>query len=383
MPIEFPGSSGPTIGVEIELQTIDPRTKALVPLAPKILELNLDPDHIKKELLQSNIELNTPVCEGVEQVEEELLKRLTLLFEVGKEKGVSFISAGTHPFSHWQTQSVTQDERYQAQLERIRWSGYRLSTFGLHVHVGVGSGEKAVAFMNVMTSYLPHLLALSASSPFWNGIDTGLASVRSKVFESLPGGGIPYRQRNWASFQSLLKTFIKSRTISSIQEIWWDVRPHTKYGTLEIRICDSMSSMWELLAVVALIQSLVVWMELLYDRGIFLDLPRHWVISENKWRAARWGLESRLITDDKGSQLHIATVLEELMDDLAAVAQKLGCLDYLLRIQEILRNGGSVVRQRRVYEEKDRKGEAVACFLEQELIHSIGDGKKAVPPRPQ
>lgn len=379
MTIQFPGQSHPTLGVEIELQTIDLKTKELIPGAPKILALNLDPQHFKKELLQSNIEVNTPVCHHVKEVEEELASRLKTLIEVGRDEGIGFISAGTHPFSYWKSQPVTPDPRYFEQLERIRWSGYRLSTFGLHVHVGVESGEKAIAFMNVMSSYLPHLLALSASSPFWDGVDTSLASVRSKVFESLPGGGIPYRQRNWSSFQALLKAFMKGGSIQSIQEIWWDIRPHLKYGTLEVRVCDAMSSIWELMGVVALIQALVVWMDILYERGIFLDLPRHWVISENKWRSARWGMDCRLITDNKGSQLHIRTVLEDLLEELEGVSKMLGTYDYLCRIEEILRNWGSAYRQRRIYE-KNKSGQEVAAFLERELYESLGDGKRTCPP---
>lgn len=378
--IEFPGHNYPTLGVEIELQTIDPITKALIPGAPRILDLNLDEVHIKKELLKSNIEVNTPVCQTVAEVEKHLLDKLQLLLQAGQEREVSFISAGTHPFSHWKSQEVSEDERYREQLERLRWSGKRLSTFGLHVHVAVESGEKSIAFMNALTSYLPHFLALSASSPFWNGFDTGLASIRSKVFESLPGGGIPYRQRNWASFQSMLNVFMKSGTIQSIQEVWWDIRPHIKYGTIEVRVCDAMPSIWELLGVVAFIQSLVGWCDDLYERGIFLDLPRHWVIEENKWRAARWGLNCRLITDDKGSQLHIRTILEELIEELIPVARRLDCMDYLLRINEILKTRGSVFRQRQNFQTHGENFQSAAAYLEAELINSVGDGVTTKPP---
>ncbi|RME04721.1 MAG: glutamate--cysteine ligase [Planctomycetota bacterium] len=379
MAIEFPSNPYPSVGVEIELQTIDPHSKALIQGAPRILRLGLEPEHIKKELLQSNLEVSTSPCQNVQEVENELIQRLYRLIEAAREENISFISAGTHPFSNWKSQAVTEDPRYRVQLERIRWSGYRLSTFGVHIHIGVESGEKAIAFMNAMSSYLPHFLALSASSPFWNGFDTGLASVRSKVFESLPGGGTPYRRRNWADFQNMIKVFIKSGTIESVQEIWWDIRPHIKYGTLEIRVCDAMSSMWELMGVVALYQCLVKWMDMLYDRGEFLDLPRHWVIEENKWRAARWGTDCRLITDNKGSQLHIRTVLEQLLEQLEPVAEKLNCLPYLLRIEEILQSKGSATRQRHFYHAHQKNLKKTATFLEEEFLHSISPNGKSLP----
>ena len=249
MKITFNGSPGPTLGVELELQIIDPETKNLVSGAGEIIERSRDEQHVKPELIQSTIELNTDICQNVADVRRELSERIARLLAVCDDLGYEVACAGTHPFAAWSQQQVTPKDRYQMLMDRCQWPARRLMIFGLHVHVGVENGEKAIAVFDSLSTYLPHLLALSASSPFFDSHDTGLASCRAKIFESLPTAGLPYRLLNWAEFQRLMITLVNSKTIETIREIWWDVRPHPDFGTVEIRMCDGFrhwtrSSRW-------------------------------------------------------------------------------------------------------------------------------------------
>jgi carboxylate-amine ligase len=349
--ITFNGSPGPTLGVELELQLLDPETKNLVSGAPRILERSSDQDHVKPELIESTIELNTDVCPDVATVRRDLNQRLKRLLALCDELGYEVASAGTHPFAEWSEQRVTANERYTMLVDRCQWPARRLMIFGLHVHVGVENGEKAIAVFNALSTYLPHLLALSASSPFFNGLDTGLTSCRVKLFESLPTAGLPYRLLNWGEFQRLMTTLVNARAIESIREVWWDVRPHPQFGTVEVRICDGLPTLDEVIAVTALVQALVVWLGDQYDEGMYLPLHRHWIVRENKWRAARWATGAEIIVDEEGRLERLDESLAALVETLAPVAKRLGSHDELRRIDEMLRIGPSYRRQRRLYEE--------------------------------
>ena len=351
MKIIFNGSPGPTLGAELELQIIDPETKNLVSGAPRIIERSQDQMHVKPELIQSTVELNTDVCENVAEVRRELSERIRRLLAVCDELGYEVASAGTHPFAEWSEQQVTPKERYEMLMDRCQWPARRLMIFGLHVHVGVQSGEKAVAVFNSLSGYLPHLLALSASSPFFDTLDTGLASCRVKIFESLPTAGLPYRLLNWAEFQRLMLTLVNSKTIETIREIWWDVRPHPDFGTVEVRICDGLPTLDEVIAMTALIQSLVVWLGDKYDEGTYLPLQRYWIVRENKWRAARWSTEAEIIVDEDGRLEPLSESIERLVEQVTPVAQRLGCAKELAGVRTMLKNGPSYRRQRRLYEE--------------------------------
>ena len=351
MRISFNGSPGPTLGVELELQILDRETKNLVSGAPDILARFRGDDHIKPELIQSTIEINTDICRTVADVRRDLRQRISDVLRVCDDLGYELACAGTHPFAEWSEQTVTQSERYEMLMQRCQWPARRLMIFGLHVHVGVENGEKAIAVFNALSTYLPHLLALSASSPFFNGLDSGLASCRVKVFESLPTAGLPYRLLNWAEFQRLMITLVNSKTIETIREIWWDVRPHPDFGTVEVRICDGVPTLDEVLALTALIQALVVWLGDQYDEGAYVALPRYWIVRENKWRAARFATEAEVIIGDDGRLLKLSEWIEALVADVEPVARRLGCAAELAGISGLLANGPSYVRQRREYAE--------------------------------
>ena len=351
MKIAFNGSPGPTLGVEVELQLLDPETRNLVSAAPRIIERLAGDAHIKPELIESTIELNTGVCRDVAEVRRDLQQRIGKLLAVCDELGYEVASAGTHPFAEWSEQRVTSKERYRTLVERCQWPARRLMIFGLHVHVGIESGEKAIAVFNSLTTYLPHLLALSASSPFFNSLDTGLKSCRVKVFESLPTAGLPYRLLNWGEFQRLMTTLVNAKAIESIREVWWDVRPHPEFGTVEVRICDGLPTLDDVVAMTAMIQALVVWLGDEYDEGNYLPLQRYWIVRENKWRAARWALDADLIVDEEGRLQRLGDAVEALLDVLDPVAARLGSRAELGRVGTIMRSEPSYQRQRRLYEE--------------------------------
>ena len=351
MKITFNGSPNPTLGVELELQILDPETKNLVSGAPRILERANGDTHVKPELIESTIELNTDICATVGDVRRELGERLHQLLTMCDDLGYELASVGTHPFANWSEQHVTPKERYLRLVDRCQWPARRLMIFGLHVHVGVQNGEKVIAVFNALTTYLPHLLALSASSPFFNGSDTGLASCRVKVFESLPTAGLPYRLLNWAEFQRLMTTLVNAKAIETIREVWWDVRPHPAFGTVEVRICDGLSTFDEVIAMTAMIQTLVVWLGDRYDEGGHLPLQRYWIVRENKWRAARWALDAEIIIDEAGHLERLSDSIRELLTSLTPVAERLGCATALAGVDTILEKNPIYERQRRLYEE--------------------------------
>ena len=351
MRIAFRGSPRPTVGVELELQLLDPETMNLVAGAPTILRRIADRSHVKAELIESTIELNTDVCEDVAAVRRDLAGRIGQLLAAADEVGCRVACAGTHPFSRWVEQRITDSERYRRLVDQCQWPARRLMIFGVHVHVGIESGEKAIAVSNGLTTYLPHLLALSASSPFFGDADTGLASCRSKIFESLPTAGLPYRLLNWAEFQRLMITLVSAKAIESIREIWWDVRPHPGFGTIEVRICDGLPTLDEVMAVTALIQALVVWLGDQYDEGMYLPLHRHWIVRENKWRAARWATEAEIIVDEDGNLERLDESLARLVERVAPTAKRLGGGTELQGVGAMLGADLSYRRQRSIYRE--------------------------------
>lgn len=363
MKIHFNGSPNPTIGVEVELQILDPETLNLVSGAQQILaEYDGDP-HVKPELIQSTIEVNTDVCANIAAVRTDLSERLSHLQGVCERLGYRLASAGTHPFAEWSEQEISPAERYHRLVDRCQWPARRLMIFGLHVHVGVPSGEKAIAIFNSLTTFLPHLLSLSASSPFFGGEDTGLASARVKIFETLPTAGLPYRLLNWAEFQRFMITLVNAKAIQSIREVWWDIRPHPGFGTVELRICDGLPTLDEIVAMTSLIQALVVWLGEEYDEGMYLPVHRHWIVRENKWRGARWSTEAEIIMDEDGRLARLSDEIEQLLETLTPVAKRLGSSEELNRVRDIMQHGPSYLRQRAVLRETGSIKAVVDCLV--------------------
>ena len=373
-PIPFTSSPAPTLGVEIELQIVDPSTFNLKQGSVALLDRLGDHPRVKQELTQSTVEVITGICGDVDEALADLSGSMRELYTLGDELGLAFSSAGTHPFGQWRDQKIYPNDRYQNLVDKIQWPARRLLIYGLHVHVGLSSGEKAIAVSNALSSYLPHLLALSASSPYTDFEDTGLASARSKIFEGMPTAGLPYRLANYGEFQRFMNTLVRAGAIESIREIWWDIRPHPGFGTLEIRICDAPSTMHELGALVALIQSLVVALGDRYEQGAPLGLLKPWILRENKWRAARHGLDASVICDNDGDQGPLREQIPDLIAKLEPVAERVGCLEHLRGVHRILDDGASYERQRATLARTHRLPDIVST-LAGELRESV----EAVP----
>jgi carboxylate-amine ligase len=357
MPIHFASSSGPSLGVEMELTLIDPQSRELVKGAHELLiemgEGHPDGVHpkAKAELLQSTVEIITGICQNVAEARADLTASLEELTTYTDRRGLLLMCAGSHPFSNPVHQEITPNDRYRRLVDEMQWPARQMQIFGIHVHVGVRSGEKAIAMVNALSTYIPHFLALSASSPYWMGYDTGLASCRSKVFEGLPTAGPPWQLTGWAQFERFMDTLIAARTIATIREVWWDIRPHPGFGTVELRICDGLTNLREVAVMAALSQCLVHRFDRLIDRGYTLPVPKAWVVRENKWRAARYGIDASIIVDDEGTTVPLRDALVELVEELTPIARRLGCVPELHDTMQILDWGPSYIRQRAVVED--------------------------------
>ncbi|MDT0304601.1 glutamate--cysteine ligase [Streptomonospora wellingtoniae] len=356
MAIEFNDSQRATLGVEWELQLVDAHTRHLRQEAQQVLgalpDLSETPDSpLRHELMQCTIEVVTGVCETVEEARFDLAGSIERLGSVLETRDAALMCAGTHPLDDWRDQTLSPVQRYGELIDEMQWLARRILTFGVHVHVGVRSREKAVPIVNALANYLPHFLALTASSPFWSGHDTGLASSRSIIFGALPTAGPPPRLDDWTAFEEYMETLLRAGTISSIKEVWWDVRPHPDFGTIEIRMFDGIPTLREVGMAAALSQSLVRLFDQQLDRGYGLPSPPTWVVNDNKWRATRYGLDARIITDDRGRTAPLRDDLYELLRDLEPVAARLGCADDLDVVSEILDKGASYERQRAVIDQ--------------------------------
>lgn len=342
-----------TLGVEVEIQILDAKTKDLSPGSPKIFEkLGGETAHIKPELMQSMIEINTGVCMNVQEVRRDLEKQITTLESIGKELGLEYASAGSHPFARYSDRIPYPAERYTNLIDRNRWLARRLMIFGLHVHVGMFDAHQAMAMNNAMLHYLPHLLALSASSPFWQGKDTGLASSRVTIFEALPTAGHPCTFQTWSDFEKFYDSMIASKSITSIKDIWWDIRPHPDYGTLEIRVCDGLPTLRETVALVALTQCLYAWFNDRHRQGEQFTPPSYWILRENKWKASRFGLDAEIILNASGKTGLLREEIRTLLGILRPFSVTLGCESELADVEKMMRHGLGHERQERVFEKE-------------------------------
>ncbi|NYH51911.1 MULTISPECIES: glutamate--cysteine ligase [Nocardiopsis] len=357
MGIAFNSSERATIGVEWELQLVDQRSRHLRQEAQKLLselpELSSEGSAppLRHELMQSQVEVVTGICETVGEARSDLGGSIDRMRDVLSPWGTTLTCSGTHPMDGWRDQEFSPGKRYGELVEQMQWVVRRILTCGVHVHVGIRDRDKAIPMVNALTRYLPHFLALSASSPFWGGQDTGLASARSVIFGTLPTAGPPPHLPHWAAFEEYLETLLRAGTIASIKEVWWDIRPHPDFGTIEIRMFDGIPTLREVGMAAALSQSLVELFDHQLDRGYGLPSPPSWVVKDNKWRATRYGLDARVITDSHGTTVPLRDDLYELVRELGPVAARLGCAEDLDLISEILDKGASYERQRAVIAE--------------------------------
>ncbi|MBI1757752.1 MAG: glutamate--cysteine ligase [Actinobacteria bacterium] len=353
MHLEFSASPRSSLGVEWELELVDVQTRQLSAGSNEILAeipAATDPEcpKAKHELFQSCVEINSGVCTTVAEARQDLADTVKQVAVSASRLGLAVICSGTHPTTDWATQQVTDTTRYKMLIERNQWMARQLQIFGVHVHVGVRSDQKIMPIVGALTQYIPHLLALSASSPFWIGRDTGLASYRSKVFEALPTAGLPYRMSQWSDFEQYVEALLLTNTVRSTREVWWDIRPNPHFGTVELRVCDGLPTLDEVCAVAALSQCLVEVLDTQLDRGYTLPDPPAWMVRENKWRAVRYGLDARILVDSVGTVRPVRSALLELVDDLMPTARRLDCEEELAIVPRILDVGASYQRQRAV-----------------------------------
>lgn len=287
-------------------------------------------------------------------------------------RGVDPICSGSHPFGQWFNQTVTDKDRYHKLIDRTQWWGRNMMIWGIHVHVGIEDKSKVMPILNGMLTYIPHLQALSASSPYWAGVETGYASNRALMFQQLPTAGIPWDLPDWEAWESYVDDMTVTGIIDDVTEVRWDIRPAPRWGTIEVRVCDGVSTTQELGAIAAFIQCLVDWMSTTLDSGKSVPTMQPWFVRENKWRAARYGLDAEIILDAAGAERLVTDDVRRLIDTLTPTAERLGCLDELLALHDIIDNGGSYQRQLRVAANADGSLPAVVAALSRELEHGLG-----------
>ncbi len=358
---KFVSNERPTLGVEIELNLVDAHTMALRSAIAEVLSaLPSDLEgSIKPELLQCYLEINTGICADVDEVRQDLERKIAVVRQAAARHDLRLYWAATHPFSRWQDQEVTPNERYLGLIELLQETARRLVTFGLHVHVGVDSGDKAIMICDRIMQHLPLLLSLSVNSPFWQGRRTGLHSQRVKVMETLPTAGLPPLMRNWSEYTWLLNHMVATGFIKTIREIWWDVRPHHNFGTVEVRICDMPPSLRYVLGLTALIQCLVYDLAQEIDRGTYQYDCHPFMVRQNKWRACRFGMDANLVDPMTFQSVPARALVHSLVERLADRGDELGCTPYLLDLHELAEQPTGAERQMQVFDETHNLAEVV------------------------
>lgn len=368
--VDFAGNESPTLGVELELGLVDAESMELAArCAPILAEVpERFRNSVKPELKQSCIEINTGICASVSDVEQDLREKLQLVEGIAAKHQTRLWWGGTHPFSTWRDQPITPNERYELLEDLLQEMARRLVTFGLHVHVGVDSGDKAVMICDRIMQHLPTLLAITCSSPFWEQRDTGLQSYRTKIMEGLPTAGLPTLMRNWSEYVWLVNHLIDTGFINTIREIWWDVRPHHNFGTVEVRVCDMPGNLHDVLAVVALVHSLVKALSDDIDQGAYQHDCHPMMVRQNKWRACRFGTTAQLVHSFTYEVSPVSEVVGDLCERLRATAVELRCRSYLDRVVALSAEPSWADRQCQLLEETGDPVEMVRRLIEMSQV---------------
>ena len=350
MTVPFATSARSSVGLEWELMLADTATGDLIPRASELLAAVEDDSSLERytvtgELLTNTVEVTSGIGDTVAAAVDDIADAIAEVRTYTDLHGIDLLCAGSHPFAQWFDQSVTDKTRYHKLIERTQWWGRNMMIWGIHVHVGIEDVNKVFPIINALTVYLPHLQALSASSPFWAGERTGYASNRALVFQQLPTAGLPWPLKDWSEFEGYLDDMVGTGVMEDATEVRWDIRPAPRWGTIEVRACDGMSTLPELAAVAALVQVLVEHFSRRLDEGLPLETIQPWFVRENKWRAARYGLDARVIVDHLGTQRHVAEHLRETLEQVADLAVELKCARELTGIETILTGGASYARQ--------------------------------------
>lgn len=370
--LDFAPSARSTVGLEWEIMLADPESGDLTGRAPELLaeleEQSADERHtVTGELLTNTIEVTSGVGASVAHAVDDIARAISAVRSATDPIGIELLSAGSHPFAQWYDQRVTDKTRYHSLIERTQWWGRNMMIWGIHVHVGVEDHRKVFPIINALTAYLPHLQALAASSPFWAGESTGYASNRALVFQQLPTAGLPWALQDWAQFEAYMEDMVRTGVMKDPSEVRWDIRPAPRWGTIEVRACDGMSTLPELAAVASLVQVLVEHFSRMLDEGRALPVLPAWFHRENKWRAARYGLEARVIVDAAGDQRPVREHLAQILDELTPIAVDLECAREFRSIDTILSDGASYARQVAVAEASGGDLRAVVHHLIREF----------------
>src|SRR5438128_7753194 len=371
-----------TIGIEEEYQTVDPVSRDLRShIHAEIIEKGklILQERVKSEMHQSVVEVGTSVCSCIKDAKDEVRKLRRDMVALAKENGLRLASSGSHPFADWRKQEIYPDQRDREIVEDMKMVARANLIFGLHVHVGVEDRETAIHIMNAARYFLPHILALSTNSPFWLGMETGLKSYRCKVFDKFPRTNIPDYFPSWGEYDSFIKLLIKTNCIDNAKKIWWDIRPHPFFDTLEFRVCDIPMRVDETIPLAALIQATIAKLYKLYAANQGFRLYRRALIMENKWRAARYGLDGKLIDFGKQKEVPVRDLIHEYLDFIDDVVDELDSREELNYIRTILETGSGADRQTRIFEETGDLKKVVDYIIEETelgLSESVASARK-------
>jgi carboxylate-amine ligase len=371
-----------TLGIEEEFQIVDPHTRELRSHVTEFLDEGkmLLGEQIKPEMIQSMIEVGTGICKNIQEARADISRLRGIISMLARKKGLEIVAASTHPISRWQDQKIFDDERYEVLVQELQSVARSLLIFGLHVHVGMADRERGIHIMNAARYFLPHLLALTTSSPFWMGLNTGLKSYRSEVFKQFPRTDIPDHFDSYSSFERYVQLLVKTKCIDDGKKIWWDVRPHPFFPTLEFRVCDIPTRVDDTIAIAALFQAIVAKLNKLIDKNLGFRLYRRILLQENKWRAVRWGLDGKMIDFGKQKEVPVRDLIMELLEFVDDVLDDLGSRKEVEHIHTILERGTSADEQLQVYRETNDLKAVVDRLIERTMENVPRDVDLSVPP---
>ena len=358
------------VGVEEEYQLVDPNTGELTSFVSEILNqgATLFRDDVKPELLQSQIEIGSKVCNTIDDLSVDLKRLRSIVKDYAIKNKCDIVAAGTHPFSHWRNQIVTDKDRYHGFMDSTQYVGKRMLIFGMHIHIGIEDKDLRIDVMNQMRYFMPHILALSSSSPMWQGNLTGFKSFRSIIFEDLPRTGIPEAFKSFSDYDNYVKTLIRCNSIDDPTKIWWDIRPHPNYPTLEFRICDCCTLIDDALTIAALIQALVGKLILLRKSNMTWRNYRGSLVNENKWRATKDGVNSKLIDFGSKSEVSYKELMAEMIDFIQETVDIFNTHQYIENIMNIINMGSSADRQIQVFRDSANPKDVVDTLIKETAI---------------
>ncbi len=359
-----------TLGIEEEFQIVDPKTRELHSHVQQIFDLSDEnlKEKVKPEMHRSVVEIGTSICKDIKEAREEVIKMRTSVAKLAAQSGLKIAAAGTHPITHWKDVLITENPRYEELITQMREVSRANLIFGLHVHVGLQNREVGIQIMNAARYFIPHIFALSTNSPFWLGRDTGFKSYRVKVFDKFPRTGIPDYFSSVAEHDNFINLLIKTNCIDNAKKVWWDIRLHPFYDTLEFRMCDVVMRVDETIALAALIQAVVVKLHKLIQQNLGFRLYRRALMNENKWRASRYGISGKLIDFGKQEEVSFISLAHELLDFIDDVVDELGSREEVSYIFKILEEGTGADRQLKVFNETNDLKKVVDYIIEETYL---------------